>query len=540
MKNIKFIFGFVCLLAIGVSCTVDGIDDDTSFIDTAVAPTNVAAFYNITQDNTGLVTITPSGEGAVSYDIYYGDSTSANPAYVPQGKNTSHIYKEGTYTVRIVAFGITGLQTEATQSLVVSLKAPENLVVTITNDLLVSKKVNVTATAKYATMFDVYFGEAGVTTPVSANIDKAASYVYKQAGKYTIKVVCKSASSKTTDFTTSFDVTAIVQPTASAPIPPSRQAANVISIYGSAYTNVAGTNYFPDWGQGGQGSSWGEFDLNGDKMLKYTKLSYQGIALADNVKVDVSGMEFIHMDVWTADLPKIETSLISATPANGERPVVRDLVANQWTSLDIPISAFTSQNGFKVTDIFQLKFVGIPWATGTVFIDNIYFYKAATPSAGLVGTWKVAAEPGSLKVGPTSGSGEWFSINAAQVAERACYYNDTYVFAANGSFSNVLGTDTWLETWQGVTKDVCGTPVATHNGPAGATYLYDAVGKTLTITGRGSYVGLPKANNAGELPNVPVPNSITYKVTLTDNNNTMNIVIESGSGVFWSYKLVRI
>lgn len=538
MKNIKFIFGFVCLLVTAIGCTVDGIDDDVSFIDTAVAPTKVAAFYNITQDNTGLVTITPSGEGAVSYDIYYGDSASTNPAFVLQGKNTSHIYREGTYTVKIIAFGITGLQTEATQSLVVSLKAPQNLVVTITNDLLVSKKVNVTASAQYATMFDVYFGEAGVTAPVSANIGQIASYVYKQAGRYTIKVVCKSASIKTTDYTTSFDVTAIVQPTASAPIPPSRQAVNVISIYGSAYTNVAGTNYFPDWGQGSQGSSWGEFDLNGDKMLKYTKLSYQGIALADNVTVNVAGMEFIHLDVWTADAQKIETSLISKS--NGERPVVKNLVANQWNSIDIPISAFTSQNGFTVADIFQLKLVGTPWAAGTVFVDNIYFYKAATPSAGLVGTWKVAAEPGSLKVGPSSGSGEWFSINAAQVAERACYYNDTYVFSANGSFSNVLGADTWLETWQGVTKDVCGTPVAPHNGATGATYLYDAVGRNLTITGSGSYVGLPKANNAGELPNVPVPNSITYKVTLTDNNNTMNIVIESGSGVFWSYKLVRI
>lgn len=538
MKNIKFIFGFVCLLVMATGCTVDGIDDDTSFIDTAVAPTKVAAFYNITQDNTGLVTITPSGEGAVSYDIYYGDSTSANPAYVLQGKNTSHIYKEGNYTVKIVAFGITGLQTEATQSLVVSLKAPQNLVVTITNDLLASKKVNVTAAAQYATMFDVYFGEAGVSAPVSANIGQVASYVYKQAGKYTIRVVCKSASVKTTEYSTSFDVTAIVQPTASAPIPPTRQAANVISIYGSAYTNVAGTNYFPDWGQGGQGSSWGEFDLNGDKMLKYTKLSYQGIALADNVTVNVAGMEFIHLDVWTADAQKIETSLISKS--NGERPVVKDLVANQWNSIDIPISAFTSQNGFTVADIFQLKLVGTPWAAGTVFIDNIYFYKAATPSAGLVGTWKVAAEPGSLKVGPSSGSGEWFSINAAQVAERACYFNDTYVFSANGSFSNVLGSDTWLEKWQGVPNDGCGAPVAPYNGPLGATYLYDAVAKTLTITGKGSYLGLPKANNVGELPNVPEPNSITYKVTLADNNNTMNIVIETGSGVFWSYKLVRI
>jgi hypothetical protein len=273
-------------------------------------------------------------------------------------------------------------------------------------------------------------------------------------------------------------------------------------------------------------------------MLNYVKLSYQGIALADNVTIDVSKMEFIHMDVWTADLQKIETSLISKT--NGERPVVKDLVANEWTSIDIPISAFTSQNGFTVADIFQLKFVGTPFAGGTVFIDNIYFYKAATPSTGLVGTWKVAPEAGSLKVGPTSGSGEWFSISAQQVTERACFYDDTFVFSSNGSFSNVLGTETWIEKWQGAAADGCGAPVAPYNGSAGATYLYDAVAKTLTITGKGSYIGIPKANNAGELDKVPVPNSIVYKVTLTDNNNTMNVVIESGSGVFWSYKLVRI
>jgi hypothetical protein len=46
---------------------------------------------------------------------------------------------------------------------------------------------------------------------------------------------------------------------------------------------------------------------------------------------------------------------------------------NQWTSIDIPVS-FTSQ-GLTVADI-SVKFVATPSAVGTVFIDNIYFYKA--------------------------------------------------------------------------------------------------------------------------------------------------------------------
>jgi hypothetical protein len=37
--------------------------DDVSFVETAVAPAKLSAMFNITQDNTGLVTIYPNGEG---------------------------------------------------------------------------------------------------------------------------------------------------------------------------------------------------------------------------------------------------------------------------------------------------------------------------------------------------------------------------------------------------------------------------------------------------------------------------------------------
>src|SRR5690606_37879392 len=89
--------------------------------------------------------------------------------------------------------------------------------------------------------------------------------------------------------------------------------------------------------------------------------------------------EYFHMDVWTADLEKIETFLISKT--NGEKPVAKNLTVNGWTSIEIPISAFTSQN-LTVADIFQLKLVGTP-AGKNVYIDNIYFYKTAAQSIEL-------------------------------------------------------------------------------------------------------------------------------------------------------------
>jgi hypothetical protein len=66
-------------------------------------------------------------------------------------------------------------------------------------------------------------------------------------------------------------------------------------------------------------------------------------------------------------------------------------------------------------------------------------------------------------------------------------------FSPNGSFSNVLGTETWLEKWQGVPADGCGAPVAPHNGASGATYIYDSVAGTIKITGEGAYIGLTQS-----------------------------------------------
>jgi hypothetical protein len=88
-------------------------------------------------------------------------------------------------------------------------------------------------------------------------------------------------------------------------------------------------------------------------------------------------MEYIHFDVWTADMSKLELSIID-TSVSTEKPVVVDLVKDEWNSIDIPISSYTDQ-GQPITAIDQLKWVdkADPWGVNTVFIDNIYFYKAS-------------------------------------------------------------------------------------------------------------------------------------------------------------------
>uniref|UniRef100_UPI000629A76C PKD domain-containing protein n=1 Tax=Kordia zhangzhouensis TaxID=1620405 RepID=UPI000629A76C len=390
MKIIKYILS-LCLVALIVySC---GEDDNTDFVDTVQAPTNLSLLAEITQDNSGQVKITPLGEGVTSFNLNYGDGSDAVENIEP-GEYVEHVYAEGTYEATLTGKALNGSTTSITQTIVVSFQAPQNLVVTIENDAVVSKQVNVTATADFAMTNQIDFGDG--SSPVTGNIGETVSYIYDQPGIYTITVVAMGGAIETTTYTEEFEVTAIVQPLASAPTPPARADSDVISIFSSAYNDVVGTNYFPDWGQGGQGSSWAMFDLNGDQMLQYVNLSYQGIALADGTTIDVSGMEMLHVDVWTADVvTDIEISLINGPAAATEAPVTRSLTADSWTSIEIPIAEYVNQ-GLSVNEIFQLKFVGTPWAAGTVFIDNIYFYKQPSTAPTIAGTWKIAPEAGSL------------------------------------------------------------------------------------------------------------------------------------------------
>lgn len=373
MKKIHYIITLF-VLAITLGCTDD---NDSVDLDSVGAPTNISALTTVTQDNTGKVTFFPRGEGVTQYEIYFGDETGESKIVYP-GQTASHVYKEGVYQAKIIGTTLNGKSTEVMQEVVVSFRAPENLEVVITNDLAVSKKVTVTATADFALFYDVYFGEAGKPDPISANNGESVSYTYQQAGVYTIKVVSKSAAIETTEKSQEFEATLVTAPTTAAATPPNRQAGDVVSIYSSKYTNVAGTDFNPNWGQSG---TYAEFDVNGDKMLNYIKLTYQGIDIG--AAVDASVMETLHIDIWSADNVSIDIyPLPSGVVPADERFVTKTLVPNQWNSFDIPLSDFTSQ-GLPINNLKQFKFVGSPSGAGTVFIDNIYFYKAPSQSIEL-------------------------------------------------------------------------------------------------------------------------------------------------------------
>jgi hypothetical protein len=197
MKTNKFIIGLCCSLIFLAGCQKD-LFNDISFLDSVSSSAKLSALYDITQDNTGVVTITPNGEGVTYYEVYYGDDTKT-PVKVLPGKNTVHQYAEGVYKVKVVGYNSLGAKTEATQDLTVSFKAPEDLKVNLTQNGLA---LTVDATALYETYYKVFFGDSNNVTPIPFKTfieGQPITYTYAKAGTYDVKVVALSGGAASSE-----------------------------------------------------------------------------------------------------------------------------------------------------------------------------------------------------------------------------------------------------------------------------------------------------------------------------------------------------
>jgi hypothetical protein len=154
------------------------------------------------------------------------------------------------------------------------------------------------------------------------------------------------------------------------------------------------------------------------------------------------------------------------------------------------------------------------------------------------GTWKVAPQAGAVGVGPTQGDIGWWSNSLEDVTTRACFFDDKYVFDGSGTFNNVMDDETWLEGWQGVSPDQCGTPIYPHDGSNPATWEYNSGAAELTLNGVGAHLAIPKVANGFELTSPDeAPGSITYIVTEL-NNTSMTVDISIGGG-WWRFILAK-
>jgi hypothetical protein len=235
--------------------------------------------------------------------------------------------------------------------------------------------------------------------------------------------------------------------------------------------------------------------------------------------------------------------------------LLKPVITINGLSVDVTgkVNSWSGERELNEADIdgpitFSVTFEDISGEVGTMVTETtdgsiVTYCAEGCPDAGatgLPGNWFLDGE-GAASVGPSAGSSEWWAstaANGAGPAERACWFDDVFRFGDDGSFSNVMGAETWVEVWQGGT-DACGAPVAPHDGSAAATYVYDEIAGTLTITGIGAHLGLSKAVNGEELSSpADAPESIIYTV-LTFDGDSMTVAVEAAPGVFWTFRLAR-
>ena len=194
-------------------------------------------------------------------------------------------------------------------------------------------------------------------TPTDTNASAVVTAATSLPGTTTIVITSQDGiTTSTVSIGFSIDPT----PTTAAPVP-SQDSANVISVYSDAFTENIATNLNPDWGQGTQTT---EVLVEGNNTLEYANLNYQGL---DFSTTDVSAMEYVHLDYYTNDATALDFYLISTGPKENAYPI--PVVTGSWQSIDIPLSAYTVP---ELDKIFSFKTEG----NGTIWIDNIYFWKA--------------------------------------------------------------------------------------------------------------------------------------------------------------------
>jgi hypothetical protein len=203
-------------------------------------------------------------------------------------------------------------------------------------------------------------------------------------------------------------VTGPTSPATAAPTP-TRPAANVISMFSNAYTDLVGTNWNPGWGQT---TMYSDVMIAGNPTKKYENLNYQG---AEPVAtINATPASFLHIDAWTANaatnfrvkLVDFGANGIYNAPGTGgddtEHELEFTLAGGAWQALDIPLGNFTGLAARGHIGQFIISSTTSP--SPTIWLDNIYFYsntaipvelvsfKGKTNNNTTVLSWQTASE----------------------------------------------------------------------------------------------------------------------------------------------------
>lgn len=237
-----------------------------------------------------------------------------------------------------------------------------------------------------------YFTFASSNSAV-ATISATGAVTATGAGTTTI-----TATLGTTAATGALTLRAAAPPVAAAPVP-TRDSSLVISLFSDVYRNVP----VDTWSASFDVADLADVTVAGNATKKYTKLGFAGIEFIQT-KVNATAMTGIHVDIFPFDAASFKLKLVDfgANSAFGggddsefeislSPTSTPGLVAGQWNSLDIPLSAFPG-----LTARANLAQIIISGSSPTVYLDNLYFYRVPAPQAPTVAASTPTAAGGDV------------------------------------------------------------------------------------------------------------------------------------------------
>lgn len=196
-------------------------------------------------------------------------------------------------------------------------------------------------------------------------------------------------------------------PTTGAPAPPSRDAADVLSLYSGAYANTTIETY--DAGFCGFGGST-EVTIAGNPTYLYSGVPCVGWEFTNN-RIDASTFSHVHFDFYTDDTDLIgkvfnvkfsdwagtgaEVTALEININDGTTPAI---ATGTWVSVDLEINFTNPIFAGSATRSDLAQFV-ITSNLSNVWYDNVYFHRNTLGTDDLTAT--------EFKAFPNPTTGSW-------------------------------------------------------------------------------------------------------------------------------------
>ncbi|GAA4049090.1 carbohydrate binding domain-containing protein [Flavobacterium chungnamense] len=162
-------------------------------------------------------------------------------------------------------------------------------------------------------------------------------------------------------------------PTVAAPTPPARPAADVISLFSDAYSNIGITEWSTSWDD----SNVADLSIVGNATKKITFGNFLGVQLA--AYQNATDFTHFHMDYYInpgTDLigkvinPKFSNHAAQAGETSALLLTHLPTTTGSWVSIDVPLTAFGGDQ--TRGSIYQFL---ITSNLGILYVDNIYLHK---------------------------------------------------------------------------------------------------------------------------------------------------------------------